>query len=164
MIESIKLEGSRFTLRDSLGNVIRTFNSPNEMSLTLYGDNPNLSDLNKILNRMFDIVPSPEKVIFNDPATIVYWSDKTKTVVKCGEGDIYDKEKGLALCYMKKMLGNKGNYNDTLKKWCGESEPSVYWIKGKEFYKCSKCGCEVIHPVLKCPKCESKILEVKNGR
>ena len=113
---------------------------------------------------VFGGMPEPEKVIFSNPATIVYWNDNTKTVVKCGEEDTYDKEKGLALCYMKKFLGNKGNYNDTLKKWCGEAEPSVHWIKGKEFYKCSKCGCEVIHPVLKCPKCESKILEVKNGR
>ena len=108
--------------------------------------------------------PIPTKVIFNNPATIVYWSDDTKTVVKCGEDDTFDKEKGLALCYMKKWFSNKGNYNDTLKKWCGESEPSVYWIKGKEFYKCSKCGCEVMLPVLKCPRCESKIIEVRDGR
>ena len=37
-----------------------------------------------------------EKVIFNDPATIVIWADGSKTVVKCQEGDVFDKEKGLA--------------------------------------------------------------------
>lgn len=37
---------------------------------------------------------APKKVIFNDPATIVYWPDGYKTVVKCGNGDIYDREKG----------------------------------------------------------------------
>lgn len=47
-----------------------------------------------------------KKVIFNPPATIVLWPDKTKTVVKCNEKDEYDKMKGLALCYMKKFLGN----------------------------------------------------------
>ena len=61
---------------------------------------------------MFNI----EKVIFNDPATIVYWKDGTKTVVQCSEYDIYDAEKGLAMCYMKKALGNKGNFNEILKK------------------------------------------------
>lgn len=59
-----------------------------------------------------------KEVIFNEPATIVYWEDGTKTVVKCQDGDTYDKEKGLALCYMKKITGNKsGNFNKVLKEW-----------------------------------------------
>lgn len=48
-----------------------------------------------------------EKVIFNKPATIAFWSDGTKTVVKCSDEDIFDSEKGIALCYMKKFLGNR---------------------------------------------------------
>ena len=62
-----------------------------------------------------------ERVIFNAPATIVIWSDKTKTVVKCQPGDTYDPEKGLALCISKKFLGNKGNFNEVFKKWIPES-------------------------------------------
>ena len=58
-----------------------------------------------------------KKVIFNDPATIVYWEDGTKTVVKCGKNDTFDAEKGLALCFMKKALGNKGNFNNTIKEY-----------------------------------------------
>ena len=57
------------------------------------------------------------KVIFNDPATIVYWSDGSKTVVKCGEGDTFDPEKGLAMAMVKKALGNKGTYYNEIKKW-----------------------------------------------
>lgn len=57
-----------------------------------------------------------EKVIFNEPATIVIWKDGSKTVVKCQKNDEYDPEKGLALCFMKKALGNKGNFNNILKK------------------------------------------------
>jgi len=30
-------------------------------------------------------MPTIERVIYNPPATIVFWSDKTKTVVKCTE-------------------------------------------------------------------------------
>lgn len=58
-------------------------------------------------------------VIFNDPATIVFWSDGTKTVCTCSEQDIYDPEKGLALCVMKKMLyNNKGHiFNNAREKW-----------------------------------------------
>lgn len=57
-----------------------------------------------------------EKVIFNEPATIVIWKDGSKTVVKCQKNDEYDPEKGLALCFIKKALGNKGNFNNILKK------------------------------------------------
>lgn len=63
-----------------------------------------------------------KKVIFNDPATIVIWSDDTKTVVKCQEGDTYSKELGLAMCISKKFLGNKGNFNEAFKKWIPDDE------------------------------------------
>lgn len=55
-------------------------------------------------------------VIFSPPATIVFWNDGTKTVVKC-ENEVYDPEKGLAMAISKRALGNKGNYFETFKKW-----------------------------------------------
>ena len=58
-----------------------------------------------------------KKVIFNEPATIVFWEDGTKTVVKCSENETFDKEKGLAMAIVKKMLGNKGNYFNQIKKY-----------------------------------------------
>jgi hypothetical protein len=61
-----------------------------------------------------------DDVIYNDPATIVFWNDGTKTVVKCQEDDIYSKEQGLALCITKKVLGNQGNFNNLFRKWCKE--------------------------------------------
>lgn len=64
-------------------------------------------------------MPKIKKVIFNDPATIVYWTDGTKTVVKCGEDDVFNKDAGIALCLMKKMYGNEGKFNNEIKKWCG---------------------------------------------
>lgn len=67
-------------------------------------------------------VPAIKKVIFNYPATIVLWSDGSKTVVKCQDGDIYDPEKGLAMAISKKALGNKGNYCNEFKKWLPEEE------------------------------------------
>ena len=62
-----------------------------------------------------------EKVIFNDPATIVYWRDGSKTVFKA-DGEAFDPEKGLAMAISKKALGNEGNYYDTFTKWLKESE------------------------------------------
>ena len=63
-----------------------------------------------------------EKVIFNNPATIVIWADGSKTVVKCQEGDTFDKEKGLAMAISKRALGDKGKYCDEFKKWIPEIE------------------------------------------
>ena len=61
--------------------------------------------------------PYIEKVIFNPPATIVFWKSGGKTVVKCNEPDEYDKAKGVALCYMKKALMNSsGEFNKQLRK------------------------------------------------
>lgn len=57
-----------------------------------------------------------KNVIFNPPATIVFWDDGTKTVVKC-QNEIFDPEKGLAMAFMKNALGNKSNYFNTVKKW-----------------------------------------------
>lgn len=57
------------------------------------------------------------RVVFNGPATIVFWSDKTKTVVKCGKRDKFDPEKGLAMAIVKKMFGNKSNYYNIIKKY-----------------------------------------------
>ena len=60
--------------------------------------------------------PKIENVIFNDPATIVFWADGTKTVVKA-ENEPYDPEKGLAMAISKKALGNKYDYYNVFKKW-----------------------------------------------
>lgn len=65
------------------------------------------------------------KVIFNDPATIVFWRDGTKTVVKCNPEDIFDPEKGLAMACMKKLFGNNGFYNDIFRKWLPEEESGL---------------------------------------
>lgn len=60
---------------------------------------------------------SIKKVIFNYPMTIVIWSDNTKTIVKCQDGDVYDREKGLAMAIVKRAYGNMGNYYNAIKKW-----------------------------------------------
>ena len=69
-------------------------------------------------------VPKPKdrikNVYFNKEkgTTCVLWDDGTKTIVKCAPEDTWDEEKALALCYMKRLLGNRGSFNETLKKYC----------------------------------------------
>ena len=45
-------------------------------------------------------------------AFTVVWTDGTHTTIHCQSGDEWDDEKALAMCFTKKALGNKGNFND----------------------------------------------------
>jgi hypothetical protein len=65
--------------------------------------------------------PRIKNVIFNDPATIVFWEDGTKTVVKAHD-EPFDKGKGLSMAIVKKMYGNKGSYFNEIKKWVENEE------------------------------------------
>ena len=67
------------------------------------------------------VIPSIKNVIFNPPATIVYWSDGTKTVVKCMEGTEFNKYMGLAMCISEKAIGDKAKCHKLFSKW-GEKE------------------------------------------
>lgn len=60
-------------------------------------------------------------VIFAPPATIVYWSDGSKTVVKCSEKDVFDPEKGLAMAIAKRCGGNNGSYYKEIRHWVEKS-------------------------------------------
>lgn len=66
-------------------------------------------------------VASIKNVIFAPPATIVYWSDGSKTVVKCSEKDVFDPEKGLAMAIAKRCGGNKGSYYKEIRHWVEKS-------------------------------------------
>lgn len=61
-----------------------------------------------------------KKVIFNPPATIVIWKDGSKTVVKCTEGDQFNKWAGLSLCIAKKCLGS--DFHKTFRNLCDKEE------------------------------------------
>lgn len=66
------------------------------------------------------LIPDIKNVIFNPPATIIYWEDGTKTVVKCSEYDDFDPEKGMAMAIAKKAIGEGNNYYPEIKKWIKE--------------------------------------------
>lgn len=98
--------------------------------------------------------PKIERVMFNGPATIVFWQDDTKTVVKCREDDIFDPEKGIAMAIAKKALGNEDGYYDGIKKWLPkekekEEEPRIIKRCGNCRYRdvsaCSEPCCTCVH-------------------
>lgn len=46
------------------------------------------------------------KIIYNDPVTVVYWSDGQRTIVKA-HNEPFNDEKGLCMAIMKRALGSK---------------------------------------------------------
>ena len=78
---------------------------------------PILSDVKMQLNLNYMPNLAIKDVIFNPPATIVFWMDGTKTVVK-DQGEVfYDPEKGMAMAVAKKAFGNQGNYYNQFSKY-----------------------------------------------
>ena len=61
-----------------------------------------------------------KNVIYNRPATVVNWSDGTKTVSKVHGNDDYNPEVGLILCVLKKLQGST-HIRDLLHTWVPEN-------------------------------------------
>lgn len=62
----------------------------------------------------YDLAPftKVDRLIFNPPATIVFWEDGTKTVVKCAKGEAFSEYNGFAAALLKKIFGS----NSAVKK------------------------------------------------
>lgn len=104
------------TWQDSKDDIAPTLEIETVLAPSYEVNNPKTSTL--IANVHADIhlnaIPEVVDVIFNEPATIVLWSDGTKTVVKTQEGESYDPEKGMAMAFSKKLMGdNKRDYYHT---------------------------------------------------
>ena len=78
--------------------------------------------LKAIQERNKDLRGKIVDVKFSGNRTIVFFGDGTKVVVKCQEGDTFDKEKGLAVACMKKLFDNTNVFNEVMRKWCGNGE------------------------------------------
>lgn len=94
------------------------------------------------------------KVIYNNPATIVYWEDGSRTVVKCQPGDKFDRTVGFLMCVLKKVTGNTGRYNEVLKKYVYDVDPTPDDMRKKLAAFCNGrafcCGCPLDKPGFSC--------------
>lgn len=73
----------------------------------------------KISNKPYVRVKTtlPRRYIINDGATILFWSDGTKTIVKRSKEDEYNKILGFLWAYFQKTSGlSKSKANEYLKK------------------------------------------------
>ena len=112
-------------LKEKIMEAVRMLNEDSKQDLVVArGDAKSMYTSIKRLSDTFsfsmDYRHKIKKVIFNDPATIIFWEDGSKTVVKCQPGDKYDKMTGFAMACAKYMFGNEGNYYEVFKKWVGD--------------------------------------------
>lgn len=63
-----------------------------------------------------------KRIIYNDPATIVFWNDGTKTVVKRGENEKFNKYTAFCAALAKKMYGNNSQVNKIVNSGLDETE------------------------------------------
>ena len=93
-----------------------TIRSGEPMEITAYVKETPVTTKYVKYNSFDHLVPAIKDVKFEDPATIVFWADGTKTVVRA-QDEAYDPEKGLAMAISRKALGNKRDYYHVFLKW-----------------------------------------------
>jgi hypothetical protein len=64
-----------------------------------------------------------DRVIFNDPATIIFWKDKTKTVVKCAKGQKFNKYHGFCAAVTKRVFENNSQVNRLVNSGIDAEDP-----------------------------------------
>lgn len=81
----------------------------------------------------------PVRVITNDIATIVFWSDGTKTVTKRHGGDTNDHDLALLNCYWRHRERNKGKSDRHYEENARISEFASYMWSADEMRRTAKC-------------------------
>ena len=92
-----------------------------------------------------------DKVLFNPPATIVFWLDGTKTVVKCKEGEEFSEWAGIALCLAKKLYGP--NFHKIFRAHCSDPEKTVNDMTDEEITEAAREAFKGMHEASEQSKC-----------
>lgn len=69
-------------------------------------------------------IPDIRRIVFSGPATIVFWEDDTKTVVKCMEGEKFERYAGFAAACMKKLFGSTSRAKSIMEDYTVEPIPT----------------------------------------
>ena len=124
-----KVDGKRFVVdflddRNFLVGIREIYINGYGQLLWVHPEDIIIANYRYTVEKTYNLGTNIKKVIFNNPATIVFWSDGSKTVVKAHLDD-YDPEKGLAMAIAKKALGNEGNYYNVFKKWLPKDDEAI---------------------------------------
>ena len=80
-------------------------NWPDNKTILIYNKNNTLPN------------PYPDRIIFNDPATIVFWEDGTKTIVKCSKDEVFSPYFGFLAALAKKIYGTNSAVQKIVDQW-----------------------------------------------
>lgn len=58
---------------------------------------------------------TPEKIYYNNPVTVVFWEDGTKTTVRLHEGEEYNEYSAFCAALAKKIFGNNSHLTKVVK-------------------------------------------------
>lgn len=79
--------------------------------------------VNKVEHKTPDKKYEVDHIIYNHPATIVFWKDGTKTVVKCSENDPYIRYNAFCAALAKKIYGNNSQVNKIVASGIDQGRP-----------------------------------------
>lgn len=104
---------------------------------------PTKEEIKKMINNTFRVSKFEyKKIIFNGPCTIILWKDGTKTIAKTSsDEEVFDPEKGVAICFMKKMLGHTETNkilrkaSEQYKEYIAENRPNSSFDEFIDFCK-----------------------------
>ena len=104
----MQTENNKVTVTGALNNYHVTLKDEDFLDAIRYCYNDILSveKYKASIELRVDIPGMIDRVIFNDPATIILWKDGSKTVVKRSDDDIWDPEKGFCMAVIKKLYGH----------------------------------------------------------
>lgn len=125
--------------------------TPKNHTITIKHQNLNTTPSFEIRN----ILSNRKKLAFT-----VVWADGTTTTVHLQPGDEWDDEKALAMCFTKKALGNKGNFNDKFNDALNNKMKVIPGGAGIAPEK--ECACGGEHPCTVCT-CDGKKYGVISG-
>ena len=103
----MQTENNKVTVTGALNNYHVTLKDEDFLDIVryCYNDIETVKKCSASMELRVDIPGMIDRVIFNDPATIILWKDGTKTVVKRSDDDIWDPEKGFCMAIIKKLYG-----------------------------------------------------------
>ena len=104
----MQTENNKVTVTGTLNNYHVTLKDEDFLDAIRYCYNDILSveKYKASIELRVDIPGMIDRVIFNDPATIILWKDGSKTVVNRSDDDIWDPEKGFCMAVIKKLYGH----------------------------------------------------------
>lgn len=83
--------GGKFEVIRKQSDILKSYNEENDTWITWSSAFPSTEEI------------YITRVVYNDPATIVFWNDGTKTVAKAHGNDYYSPDIGLMICCFKKL-------------------------------------------------------------